>query len=47
VPGGDRAGRLARALAADEVLRGHLLRGLQLAVLPPGRRVAGEPTYRR
>ncbi|MEO3754605.1 SseB family protein [Streptomyces sp. B6B3] len=44
---GQVVGRLARALAADEVLRGHLVRGLDLAVLPPGTPLPGEPTYRR
>ncbi|RBM23917.1 SseB family protein [Streptomyces sp. PT12] len=39
--------RLARALAGDEVLRAHLVRGLQLAVLPPGAALPGEPTYHR
>ncbi|WP_049577246.1 SseB family protein [Streptomyces sp. SBT349] len=39
--------RLARALAADAVLRAHLVRGLQLAVLPEGGALPGEPTYRR
>lgn len=39
--------RLARALAADEVLRAHLVRGLDLAVLPPGGTLAGDPVYRR
>ncbi|WP_326600009.1 SseB family protein [Streptomyces sp. NBC_01803] len=43
----DAAGRLARALAADETLRGHLVRGLRLAVLPPTSTLPGEPTYRR
>ncbi|MFR9723009.1 SseB family protein [Streptomyces sp. MS19] len=49
-PGADAsaaAGRLARALAGDPVLRAHLVRGLQLAVLPPGSAFPGEPTYRR
>ncbi|WP_059008512.1 SseB family protein [Streptomyces specialis] len=40
-------GRLARALAADETLRTHLVRGLHLAVLPPTTTLPGEPTYRR
>jgi hypothetical protein len=39
--------RLARALAADEALRGGLVRGLDLAVMPPGSVLPGEPTYRR
>ncbi|MBL1067362.1 SseB family protein [Streptomyces sp. 7-21] len=39
--------RLARALAADETLRAHLVRGLDLAVLPPGAALPGEPVYRR
>ncbi|WP_052850727.1 SseB family protein [Streptomyces avicenniae] len=46
-PTGEAATRLARALAADTVLRVHLVRGLQLAVLPPGAPFPGEPTYRR
>ncbi|MDT0345647.1 SseB family protein [Streptomyces litchfieldiae] len=46
-PSAEAVGRLARALAADEVLRAHLVRGLQLAVLPPGSALPGEPTYRR
>jgi hypothetical protein len=46
-PTAPAAGRLARALAADPVLRAHLVRGLQLAVLPPGSALPGEPTYRR
>ncbi|MGK5531956.1 SseB family protein [Streptomyces sp. URMC 129] len=41
------AGRLARALAADETLRTHLVRGLTLAVLPPTTALPGTPTYRR
>ncbi|MGP4110873.1 SseB family protein [Streptomyces sp. 4N509B] len=39
--------RLARALAAHETLRSHLVRGLDLAVLPPEGRLPDEPTYRR
>jgi hypothetical protein len=39
--------RLARSLAADERLRAHLIRGLDLAVVPAGTRLPGEPTYRR
>ncbi|MFJ6790525.1 SseB family protein [Streptomyces angustmyceticus] len=41
------AQRLARALAADEVLRERLVRGLDLALLPPGAAAAQEPLYRR
>ncbi|MDB1088999.1 SseB family protein [Streptomyces sp. ACA25] len=40
------ARRLARALAGDEVLRAHLVRGLQLAVLPVSRPLPGKPFYR-
>jgi hypothetical protein len=39
--------RLAWALAADETLRARLVRGLDLAVVPAGTRLPGEPTYRR
>ncbi|MDT0305982.1 SseB family protein [Streptomyces sp. DSM 44917] len=46
-PAAEVAGRLARALAADPTLRTHLVRGLQLAVLPPGTPPPGGPTYRR
>nr|WP_199824064.1 SseB family protein [Streptomyces sp. NBRC 109706] len=38
---------LAGALAAHQDLRAHLVRGLQLAILPPGSGLPGEPTYRR
>ena len=41
------AQRLAGALAADEVLRARLVRGLDLALLPPGATTAGEALYRR
>jgi hypothetical protein len=46
---GDRetAHRLAASLAADPVLRSRLVLGLQLAVMPPGSRLPGEPLYRR
>ncbi|WP_259453065.1 SseB family protein [Streptomyces ginkgonis] len=40
-------GRIARALAADQVLRAHLVRGLQLAVLPPGTALPGDPLLHR
>ncbi|MFE0691667.1 SseB family protein [Streptomyces xiamenensis] len=40
-------GRVARALAADQMLRAHLVRGLQLAVLPAGTALPGEPLLRR
>ncbi|MGP3969366.1 SseB family protein [Streptomyces sp. 6N223] len=39
--------RLARAFAADETLRARLVRGLDLAVVPAGTRLPGEPLYRR
>ncbi|MFI9722405.1 SseB family protein [Streptomyces sp. NPDC052396] len=39
--------RLAQALATNEVLRGRLVRGLDLALLPEGARVPGEPLLRR
>jgi hypothetical protein len=34
-------------LAADETLRGALLQGLDLALLPPGATVPGEPLHTR
>ncbi|MFE1171311.1 SseB family protein [Streptomyces sp. NPDC058773] len=46
-PAAEVAQRLARALAADEVLRARLVRGLDLALLPPGGTGADEPFYRR
>ncbi|MFG2831988.1 SseB family protein [Streptomyces sp. NPDC048434] len=46
-PAAEVAQRLARVLAADEVLRARLVRGLDLALLPPGATTAGEPLYRR
>ncbi|UKY49114.1 SseB family protein [Streptomyces inhibens] len=46
-PTAEVAQRLAQALAADEVLRARLVRGLDLALLPPGATTAGEPLYRR
>ncbi|MFC5723207.1 SseB family protein [Streptomyces gamaensis] len=39
--------RVAGALAADEVLRARLVRGLDLALLPAGASVPGEPLFRR
>lgn len=39
--------RVAGALAADEVLRGALRRGLDLAVLPPGSSLPDDALYRR
>ncbi|MEV6669793.1 SseB family protein [Streptomyces sp. NPDC051162] len=39
--------RVAEALAADEVLRARLVRGLDLALLPPGADVPGEPLFTR
>ncbi|QHC22055.1 SseB family protein [Streptomyces sp. GS7] len=46
----EAAQRLARALAADETLRARLVRGLDLALLPPGTEAAdpaGELLYQR
>ncbi|MBB0246802.1 SseB family protein [Streptomyces alkaliphilus] len=43
-PGGPEAvRRLAGAVAADGTLRAALVRGLQVAVLPPGRELPGDP----
>ncbi|MFF7195137.1 SseB family protein [Streptomyces sp. NPDC008079] len=39
--------RIAAALAADEVLRAGLVRGLDLALLPPGAVLPGEPLFAR
>jgi hypothetical protein len=41
------AHRLSSALAADETLRARLVRGLSLAVLPPGTALPGDALYRR
>ncbi|GAA0420003.1 SseB family protein [Streptomyces luteireticuli] len=41
------AQRIAGALAADEVLRARLVRGLDLALLQPGAQVPGEPLFTR
>ncbi|WP_330318385.1 SseB family protein [Streptomyces platensis] len=46
-PAAEVAQRLAQALATDEVLRARLVRGLDLALLPPGGATAGELFYRR
>ncbi|GGN46422.1 hypothetical protein GCM10012285_30980 [Streptomyces kronopolitis] len=49
-PDADPAGaaqRLARAVAADEVLRARLVRGLDLALLPPGASDDEQPLFRR
>ncbi|MEU9123700.1 SseB family protein [Streptomyces sp. NPDC048506] len=46
-PTAEVAQRLAQALAADEVLRARLVRGLDLALLRPGATADGEPLYRR
>ncbi|WP_338675541.1 SseB family protein [Streptomyces sp. SCSIO 30461] len=43
----DVAQRVAEALAADETLRARLVRGLDLAVLPPEAVPPGEPLYVR
>ncbi|MCF3100778.1 SseB family protein [Streptomyces roseoverticillatus] len=39
--------RIAEALASDEVLRARLVRGLDLALLPAGASVPGEPLFSR
>ncbi|GAA3071541.1 hypothetical protein GCM10020000_65210 [Streptomyces olivoverticillatus] len=39
--------RVAEGLAADEVLRARLVRGLDLALLPPEAAVPGEPLFTR
>ncbi|MFJ6379129.1 SseB family protein [Kitasatospora sp. NPDC092039] len=41
------AQRVGQAVAADPVLRVRLDRGLDLAVLPPGAELPGEPLYKR
>ncbi|OON82223.1 SseB family protein [Streptomyces tsukubensis] len=41
------AGRIARTLAADEVLRVRLVKGLELALLPPEATPPGEPLFTR
>ncbi|KUJ66583.1 hypothetical protein ACZ90_34760 [Streptomyces albus subsp. albus] len=41
------AQRVAEALAGHEVLRARLVRGLTLALLPPGAEVRGEPLFTR
>ncbi|OEU96761.1 hypothetical protein AN216_19250, partial [Streptomyces oceani] len=47
-PGGPEAvRRLAAALAADETLRTRLVRGLELAVLPPDGALPGTPLFSR
>ncbi|WP_031080029.1 SseB family protein [Streptomyces sp. NRRL S-118] len=43
----EAAGRVARALAADETLRARLVRGLDLALLPATATPPGEPFYVR
>ncbi|QIP87356.1 SseB family protein [Streptomyces sp. Tu 2975] len=43
----EAGGRVARALAADDVLRARLVRGLDLALLPAGATPPGEPFYVR
>ncbi|MEU3223751.1 SseB family protein [Streptomyces sp. NPDC006976] len=43
----EAAGRVARALAADEVLRARLVRGLDLALLPAGAHTPGEALFTR
>jgi hypothetical protein len=43
----DVARRVATALAVDETLRARLVRGLDLALLPPNTAVPGEPLYTR
>ncbi|MGX8905250.1 SseB family protein [Streptomyces sp. QH1-20] len=39
--------KVAEALAADDVLRARLVKGLDLALLPPGAAVPGEPLFSR
>lgn len=46
-PPAEAARRIAEALAADEVLRARLVRGLDLALLPPDATPPGEPLYVR
>ncbi|MEU9968095.1 SseB family protein [Streptomyces malaysiensis] len=46
-PARETAHRVAGALAADEVLRARLVRGLTLALLPPEAKVPGEPLFSR
>ncbi len=46
-PAREVAGRVAEALAADEVLRARLVRGLDLALLPPGAAHSGEVLFSR
>ncbi|KOG90686.1 hypothetical protein ADK38_07315, partial [Streptomyces varsoviensis] len=46
-PAREVAGRIAEALAADEVLRARLVRGLDLALLPPGAAHSGEVLFSR
>ncbi|MFG2585192.1 SseB family protein [Streptomyces malaysiensis] len=46
-PARETAHRVAGALAADEVLRARLVRGLTLALLPPDAKVPGEPLFSR
>ncbi|MEU6487150.1 SseB family protein [Streptomyces sp. NPDC046887] len=43
----EAAGRIARALAADETLRARLVRGLDLALLRPTATPPGEPLHMR
>jgi SseB protein N-terminal domain len=43
----ETAARVAAALAADEVLRARLVRGLELALLPADARLPGEPVFVR
>ncbi|UQA96415.1 SseB family protein [Streptomyces halobius] len=46
-PTAEVAQRLAQALAADEALRARLVRGLDLALLPPGATPPGTPLFHR
>ncbi|MEU4095185.1 SseB family protein [Streptomyces sp. NPDC026673] len=41
------AQRVSRTLAADEVLRGALVRGIELALLPADTKLPGEPLFTR
>ncbi|WP_031507614.1 SseB family protein [Streptomyces megasporus] len=46
-PAREVAGRVAAALAEDETLRARLVRGLDLALLPPDGALPGRPLYDR
>ncbi|MBB1255490.1 SseB family protein [Streptomyces alkaliterrae] len=46
-PPAETGGAVAHALAADELLRERLVRGLQLALLPPDGELPGDPLFDR